>query len=107
VLAVAAGPLTATRMQQVRGWTEDEWADATVALADRGLVTREGALTEAGGVLRSDVEAATDRAALRPWLALGPDATAALEDLMVPVIARLSATDLIPEANPIGVPRPT
>jgi hypothetical protein len=107
VLAVAAGPLTAERLQQVRGWTPVAWAEATAALADRGLVSADGALTAAGTALRVAIEEATDRAALRPWARLGPDAAARLAELLAPIVARLLATEVIPDPNPIGVPRPT
>ncbi|HEX7135798.1 MAG TPA: hypothetical protein VF228_24680 [Iamia sp.] len=107
VLAVAAGPLSAERLQQVRGWTEEEWAGALAALVDRGLVDAVGAVTAAGSALRASVEEATDRAALRPWAALGPEDVARLDALLAPVVTRLLATDVIPDPNPIGVPRPT
>ncbi len=106
VLAVAGGPNTAARMQQVRGWTSDAWTEAAATLRDRGLLDADGALTEAGAALRTDVEAATDRAALRPWIALDSSVAGQVEALLGPVIARLSVTDLIPDPNPIGVPRP-
>jgi hypothetical protein len=107
VLAVAGGPLAAERFQQVRGWTPEEWAAAWEALAERGLVSCDGALTPSGAALRASVEEATDRAALRPWRALGSDATTRLDTLLAPVVARLLATGVIPDPNPIGVPRPT
>ncbi len=107
VLAVAAGPLTAERFQQVRGWTEGDWAAAVASLRDRSLVDPSGALTPSGVALRASIEDATDRAALRPWLALGPDATARLDALLTPIVARILATGVIPDPNPIGLPRPT
>lgn len=107
VLAVAAGPLTAERFQQVRGWTPEAWSAARTALVERGLVDDTGATTPAGRDLRAEIEAATDRASLRPWSRLGADATARLDTLLAPIVARVLATDLIPDPNPIGVPRPT
>ncbi|HEU5152251.1 MAG TPA: hypothetical protein VFU19_17305 [Iamia sp.] len=107
VLAVAAGPLTAARFQQIRGWTPEAWAGAEAALAARGLLAPDGTITPAGEALRADVEAATDAAALRPWRALGPEGVARLDALLAPLVARLLATDVIPDPNPIGVPRPS
>jgi hypothetical protein len=107
VFAVAAGPLPAERFQQIRGWTPDEWSAATAALTTRGLLAADGALTPAGAELRASIEAATDRAALRPWQALGAAAVARLDALFVPLVARISAADVVPDPNPIGVPRPT
>ncbi|QYG93166.1 hypothetical protein HC251_12480 [Iamia sp. SCSIO 61187] len=106
VLAVGDGPLTPERVQAVRGWTPDEWAAAQADLAARGLVDGDGAATDAGRALRAQVEEATDRAALRPWTALGAEAVARLDALLVPVVDRLLATDMLPEVNAIGVPRP-
>jgi hypothetical protein len=105
VLAVAAGPLSAERFQQIRGWTPEEWDAARAGLVDRGLVAADGAPTAAGADLRASIEAATDRSALRPWRALGADAVARLDAALAPVVARLHATDVIPDPNPIGVPR--
>lgn len=107
VLAVGDGPLTPERVQAVRGWTPDEWAAAQADLLARGLVDGDGTATDAGHALRAEVEEATDRAALRPWTALGADAVARLDALLVPLVDRLLATDMLPEVNPIGVPRPT
>lgn len=42
-----------------RGWSPEAMTDATTALESRGLVA-DGALTEQGAALRSDVEEATD-----------------------------------------------
>lgn len=107
VLAVAAGPLPAERFQQIRGCTPDEWSAATAALTSRGLLGTDGSLTGPGAELRASIEAATDRAALRPWQALGDDAVARLDALLAPLVARISAADVVPDPNPIGVPRPT
>jgi hypothetical protein len=107
VLAVAAGPLTAERFQQVRGWTEDDWDAAVASLRARDLLDRSGAITPSGATVRAAIEDATDRASLRPWLALGPEATARLDGLLVPIVTRLLDTGVIPDPNPIGVPRPT
>jgi hypothetical protein len=54
--------------------------------------------------LHRDIESATDRAAARPWAALGADRTAELTRLLQPV-ARASAA-LLPSPNPVGVPVP-
>ncbi|MBM7083658.1 SCO6745 family protein [Micromonospora sp. WMMD734] len=85
-----------------RGWTGDEWARARARLVDRGWLTDEGAPTEAGRTGLRAVEDATDLAAARPWLALGPDGTQRLRELLVPV-ARACHT-VIPRDNPIGLP---
>ncbi len=85
-----------------RGWTGDEWAQARARLVDRGWLTDGGAPTEVGDAGLRAVEDATDRAAARPWLALGPDGTERLRELLVPV-ARACHT-VIPADSPIGLP---
>jgi hypothetical protein len=58
-----------------RGWTEQEWAQATAGLAARGLLDEDGGLTAAGRDLRAHVEEETDRMAAPPWRHLGDEAT--------------------------------
>ncbi len=63
-----------------RGWTEEEWAHAAQALADRGLVDDAG-LTEEGVELRTRLEVHTDALSADPWLHLGPERTARVVEL--------------------------
>ncbi|MGW1926736.1 SCO6745 family protein, partial [Streptomyces massasporeus] len=65
-----------------RGWSGGEWAAARTRLVDRGLLTADGAATEAGRALRAEVERRTDELAVAPWAALGPDGTARLAELL-------------------------
>lgn len=58
-----------------RGWSQDEWDGAVSGLAARGLLDRDGALTEAGQELRAQVEDQTDRLAAAPWDHLGEQRT--------------------------------
>lgn len=61
VLAVAAG-MAMDGQQQLRGWTDDEWATGAEALRSRGWIDSDGAITEAGIVARTQIETDTDRA---------------------------------------------
>ena len=63
-----------------RGWSEDEWAAAAQALADRGLVDDAG-LTEEGVELRARLEVHTDALSADPWLLLGPERTARVVEI--------------------------
>ncbi|WGW11025.1 hypothetical protein LWF01_13050 [Saxibacter everestensis] len=56
-----------------RGWSEEDWTAAVQRLAERGVLTPEGELTDAGRQLRIEVETATDAAAIAPWRALGAE----------------------------------
>ena len=58
---------------RTRAWTEADFDAAEDRLRSRGLVTGDGAFTEAGRALREDIEAATDRQCAPLLDALGDD----------------------------------
>jgi hypothetical protein len=91
-------------MQPIRGWTDEQWAAAHARLAERGWVGPDGGLTIAGRQAHGALEAATDRAAARPWARLGAETTAELATLLTPLAQ--ACADMMPVANPIGVPAP-
>ncbi len=89
-----------SRIQPVRGWTDDEWGAAVARLADRGLLTGDGGLTAEGRELSAAIEDRTDAAAARPW---GDEALAAeLAEVLAPISRACAAA--LPFPNPIGVP---
>ena len=92
-------------LQPIRGWTDEEWDAARDRLAGRGLMGPDGTLTGAGQAVHAAVEAATDRAASRPWARLGAEATSELAALLLP-LARACAS-LVPYPSPMGVPEPS
>ena len=82
VTHVATGRGFATAPAKLtRGWSDEQWAAAETALTGRGILDAEGGLTEAGTAVRAAVEIATESAARAPWLHLGPERTARLEEL--------------------------
>jgi hypothetical protein len=85
--------------QASRGWSDDQWTASAGALASRGLIDGDEKITEAGLKLRSEMEAATDRAAIVPWKVLGEQDTARLIEVGTVVRDRLAAAG----ANPSGV----
>ena len=93
-------------IQRARGWTDEEWAAATVRLADRGLLKDAGEqaspATDEGLALHRSIEEATDRAAARPWARLGSSRVTELADLLAPITAACVAE--VPFPNPVGVP---
>jgi hypothetical protein len=89
-------------LQPVRGWTDQEWDQATGALASRGWIAADGSVTPAGRDAHREVEAVTDRAAARPWYQLGPGGTAELAGLLAPIARACRAA--LPFPNPIGLP---
>ncbi|MEE4489060.1 SCO6745 family protein [Streptomyces sp. BE230] len=64
-----------------RGWRRTDWDDASARLRERGLLTAEGELTEAGTALRAGLEEATDRMDLAPYEHLGGAGVARLTEL--------------------------
>lgn len=91
-------------LQPVRGWTDEQWADARARLAERGLLDRDGAVTGTGQQAYGAIEAATDRAAARPWDRLGAAATAELSSVLLPIAQ--ACTDAMNRPSPINVPPP-
>ena len=91
-------------LQPVRGWTDEQWDSALAGLADRGWVSADGQLTNAGQAAHDAVENATDWAAARPWARLGADATAELAGVLTPLAKACAA--VVPYPSPIGVPAP-
>lgn len=59
VLDVAAG-LTFANQQQLRGWSDDDWAAGVARLQERGWLDAEGAVTAEGGTARAAIEDQTD-----------------------------------------------
>jgi hypothetical protein len=97
------GP-TKEQWQPVRGWTDDDWDQATARLADRGWVDADGMVTPDGAAARQAAEDATDRTAARPWARLGAADTEKLAGLLAR-IARACAAE-VPFSNPVGVVAP-
>jgi hypothetical protein len=91
-------------MQPIRGWTDEQWAGAHARLAGRGWVGPGGELTGAGRQAHAGVEAATDRAAARPWVRLGAETAGSLATLLTPLAQACAA--MMPYPSPIGVPVP-
>jgi hypothetical protein len=88
-----------------RGWPDEQWAAARDALVARGLLTDDGVPTAEGLAANRAVEEVTDRLAGEVWDALGPAATDRLAVLLQPIA--LAAFTLVPDPNPIGLPRLT
>ena len=83
--------------QATRGWSDEEWAAATASLAERGLLTADGALTEEGKAVRTRIERTTETLARAPWDALGEAGTARLSELTLPLVARTLAGGAFPD----------
>ncbi|WP_433788262.1 SCO6745 family protein [Actinomycetospora sp. CA-101289] len=85
--------------QRSRGWSPEQWSDASAGLTERGLLDaggteRSGAdapeaghrgLTETGVALRAEIEDHTTRMSLGPWRHLGAEGTARLREVAAPL----------------------
>lgn len=95
VLMVAAG-LTFTHQQQMRGWTDEEWATGTESLHQRGWLDADGAITEAGAVARTAIEDATDRTTLAGIPTAAQQALAGISDDLMTVSKAIVASGAEP-----------
>ncbi|WP_406066606.1 hypothetical protein OG462_18705 [Streptomyces sp. NBC_01077] len=86
-----------------RGWSGAEWAAARERLAARGFLHPDGAPAEAGRALRAEVERRTDELAAAPWVALGPDDTARLAELLGGPWLAAIGSGLLPSENTLGI----
>lgn len=106
VTMCATGRVPRAMMQQARGWTDDEWADATHRLRDRGWLDASDALTEDGQSGREEIEHLTDALDAGPWRSLGTESCSQLAALVQPLTERVLDAGGLPIPNPIGVTRP-
>ena len=103
VLAAAAGRAPADVLRQNRRWSEQEWAEATAALAGARLGDRRTVeLTPAGRAARREIEEHTDRLALGPYEALGADRCDELLTALQRLAQRVVDGGGVPWPNPIG-----
>ncbi len=105
LLQVGAGKFPAELMRSVRGWPEEDWAAAAVALRSRGVLAGDGTLTARGGELLDSIEERTDERAWSGGLSeLGEDGVARLAAALRPSVVALWNSGMLPEINPTGLP---
>jgi hypothetical protein len=83
--AAADGIFPAKVLQSTRAWSDAEWQAAGDRLRARGWLDGDGTLTGEGARVRREVEDQTDRAAARPWTALGTAGSDRLRALVRPL----------------------
>jgi hypothetical protein len=104
IAASGASPETIT---PYRGWTDQDWRDATIRLRSRGWLDDAGRPTEQGRSVRSRVERDTDRLAAEAIQRLRPDEVVRLLELLGALVTPLVESGAIPYPNAMGVPRPS
>lgn len=85
-----------TFLHRTRGWSEEEFAEATASLVRRGWVTDDDALTEAGRTARLDLERRTDEAGLAGWEHVGLEQTERLAVLLAPLRQLVVGSGVLP-----------
>ena len=102
VLFVADGGTTREALQPNRGWTDEEWAEATALLERRGLVLDDETTAE-GRATRADIERTTDDLADAPFAGLDDAERQRLLDVLEPPARTITRSAIIPAVNPMGV----
>ncbi len=105
VLHAAAGRVPKEMVMRARDYDDDQWHDHQRALAQRGLLDSDGALTDAGRELKQRIEDTTDALALS---ALAPLDDAEVEELfraLTPIARAVVAVGDVPAATPMGLSR--
>ncbi len=104
-LAVADGR-GAPNQREMRGWTEDEWADAYERLRRRAWTDEFAGITDSGRAARAQIEDATDRVCASSFDEEAQARTITLEDALVSAARAIEASGSMPFPNPIGVRAP-
>jgi hypothetical protein len=105
ITLVATGALSRLVLQPNRGWTDDEWANATERVRERGWLEEDGTLTPEGRAARRHLENDTDHLASEPWRRIGSTRTARFMELLTPLTETILSSGEIPVENPVGLPR--
>jgi hypothetical protein len=104
VLFAATEGTPAQLLQDSRGWSPEEWDEASRFLRSAGLVDVAGEATERGHRLRELVERRTDELAVVPFSALSDDQRDRLIAELMLVAGPIVESGVIPYPNPIGLP---
>ncbi len=105
VLAAAATGTEPSVLRDNRGWSEQDWTDASTTLQVAGVLDPStNTLTERGLRLHGRLESRTDDLAAAPYAAIGESGRERLRDGLIPLASAVVAAGWIPFPNPIGLP---
>ena len=104
-LAVADGR-GAPNQREMRGWTEDEWAEAYERLRRRAWTDEFATITDSGRAARAQIEDATDRVSASSFDEEALARTITLEDSLIGVARAIEASGAMMFPNPVGVRTP-
>ena len=102
VLHASAGGAPPEFMSFGRDYDDAEWAANIASLADRGLMSSDGALTTEGSAFKAELEERTDRIALTAYETLEDEEIERLVALLTPLARAVIATGDVPPMTPIG-----
>jgi hypothetical protein len=102
ILQSAAGVVPRDVFGVARHYDDAEWDSVSAQLVSRGLLDRDGKLTDQGQAIRADVEDRTDAHALSAYDTLDDEQVQQLIEALVPLTRAVIATGDIPEVTPIG-----
>ncbi|WP_375486399.1 hypothetical protein [uncultured Mycobacterium sp.] len=105
VLHAAAQAVPADYIKRTRHYDDAEWRACEQSLADRGLLTDDGALSAVGTELKHHVEDTTDALSLRAFDGLDDDEISALLDALTPIARSVIAGGDIPATTPMSLRR--
>jgi hypothetical protein len=105
VLHAAAGRVPTEMIMRSRDYDDEQWAHYRGALADRGLLDGDGALTDAGRDLKQRIEDSTDQLALSALDALDDDEVEKLFQTLTPITRKVVSAGDVPAATPMGLGR--
>jgi helix-turn-helix protein len=105
VLAVADGRVT-SRQREMRGWTEEEWAEAYERLRHRAWTDELGTITDNGRAARAQIEDATDRVSASSFDKEAQARTITAGPALVDAARAIEASGAMQFPNPVGVRAP-
>lgn len=88
-----------------RGWSDEEWDEASARLRAQDVLDAEGGLTDNGRALRERVEDQTNAAACAPWRHLGAEKSARLHELGRALSRAAVAAGAFPSSGVFASPR--
>lgn len=104
LLVAGTKGIPAEVLRDNRGWSDEDWDSAKVALTARGLVHGDGRATDAGRTLHAEVEATTDRLAEPAYAGLSAGALQELAGALGQCALEVTTAGLLPFPNPMGLP---
>jgi hypothetical protein len=104
ITLVATGALSRSVLQPNRGWSDEEWANATERIRSRGWLEEDGTLTPEGRAARRHLENDTDHLASEPWRRIGSTRSDRFIELLEPLTDTILSFGEFPSANPTGLP---